>query len=370
MADSPFTVVKECAHTGARLGLLRTGHGVVETPAFMPVGTQATVKALTPQELRQCGAQMILSNTYHLYLRPGHRLIQEMGGLHRFMGWDGPILTDSGGFQIYSLAPMRRIMEEGARFRSHIDGSYHTLTPELAVEVQEALGSDIMMCLDTCIPYPASREEVVEATELTTRWARRCQEARTRGDLLLFAIVQGGMDPELRRAHARELAAMGFDGYAIGGLSVGEPKELMYRMVAETAPVLPRNGPRYLMGVGTPEDLVEAVSHGIDLFDCVMPTRNARNGMLFTAAGRLVIKNSIYARDPRPVEEGCTCYTCRHFSRAYLRHLFVSKELLSYRLNTIHNVHFYLRTMEEIREALFQGRFQEFKREFLQRREG
>ncbi len=369
MEPQPFSIITTCQGSRARLGLLRTLHGPIETPVFMPVGTQATVKALAPRDLEECRAQIILGNTYHLYLRPGHRLIQETGGLHGFMGWNGPILTDSGGFQVYSLAPMRRISEEGVKFRSHIDGSYHLLTPELAMEIQQSLGSDIMMCLDSCIPYPASREEVEEATRLTTRWARRCKASHTRKELLLFGIVQGGMDARLRRRHAQELQEIGFDGYALGGLSVGEPKELMYEMVAETTPVLPTERPRYLMGVGTPEDIVNAVSMGIDMFDCVMPTRNARNGMLFTATGRLVIKNSRYKRDFRPVEEGCQCYTCRNFSRAYLRHLFISKELLSYRLNTIHNVHFYLRLMENIREALFQGRFMEFKREFLNKRE-
>ncbi len=370
MRGSPhFSVIRRCSATGARLGLLRTGHGPIETPAFMPVGTQATVKALTPDELAACGARIILGNTYHLYLRPGHHLIRDMGGLHSFMGWNGPILTDSGGFQIYSLAAMRKITEEGARFRSHIDGSYHTLTPELAIEIQESLGSDIMMCLDTCIPYPSSPEEVRRATDLTTRWAARCKRSKTREDLLLFGIVQGGMDPELRRLHAVQLQEIGFDGYALGGLSVGEPKEKMYEMIEATVPALDTDYPRYVMGVGTPEDLVNAVALGVDLFDCVMPTRNARNGMLFTWEGRLVIKNSRYARDSRPIEPGCGCYTCRNFSRAYLRHLFISKELLSYRLNTIHNVHFYLSLMEAIREAIFQDRFHEFKKRFLEKGE-
>ncbi len=364
-----FLVTKRCSRTRARRGLLKTLHGEVETPAFMPVGTQATVKALSPEELLECGAQIILGNTYHLYLRPGHQLIAEMGGLHRFMSWKQPILTDSGGFQIFSLAGMRKITEQGAKFRSHIDGSYHMLTPELAIEIQEALGADIMMCLDTCIPYPSSEKEVMEATMLTTRWARRCRDARTRDDLLLFGIVQGGMDPALRREHAQELQEIGFDGYALGGLSVGEPKEKMYEMIHETVPVIQEEAPVYVMGVGTPEDLVQGVSMGVDLFDCVMPTRNARNGMLFTWDGRLVIKNTRYAKDPRPIDENCNCYTCRNYSRAYLRHLFVSKELLSYRLNTIHNVHFYLQLMRTMRDAISQDQFEEFKTKFFKRRE-
>lgn len=353
-----------------RRGRLHVLHGVVETPAFMPVGTQATVKALSPEDLRACGAQMILANTYHLYLRPGHRLIQGLGGLHRFMAWDGPILTDSGGFQVYSLAAFRKVEEEGVIFRSHLDGSPHTLTPELAIEIQEALGSDIMMCLDTCIPYPSSEKEVAEATELTTRWARRSLAVRTRPDLLLFAIIQGGMSNEWRKRSVEGLLEPGgFDGYAIGGLSVGEPKDLLFSMIECTRPLIPARYPVYLMGVGSPEDLVEAVSRGVDLFDCVMPTRNARNGMLFTSWGRIVIKNAEYARDQGPIEPDCTCYTCRTFTRAYLRHLFLARELLAYRLLTIHNLTYYLGLMDEIRNAIGKGQFDAFKKAFYSRRE-
>ncbi len=369
LQDQTFIELHHQAGAPYRLGRLKTAHGDVFTPAFMPVGTQATVKALTPDELKECGAQIILGNTYHLFLRPGHELIREMGGLHKFMGWDRPILTDSGGFQVYSLAPLRRIEEEGVTFRSHIDGSLQHLTPESAVEIQEALGSDIMMCLDTCIHYPAERKEVEWATELTTRWAARCAQARKREDLLLFAIIQGGMDPDLRRKSTRDLVDLDLDGYAIGGLSVGEPKELMLEMIEVTRPHIPDRYPVYLMGVGTPEDLVEAVYRGVDMFDCVLPTRNARNGMLFTSFGRVVIKNSQFAKDPRPIDPECTCYTCRNFSRAYLRHLFVAKELLAYRLNSIHNVHYFLDLFRKIREAIGQDRFQAFRQEFYSKRE-
>ncbi|NDY43177.1 tRNA guanosine(34) transglycosylase Tgt [Dissulfurirhabdus thermomarina] len=357
----------ECA---ARAGRLHTVHGEVPTPAFMPVGTQATVKSLTPEDLHGLGARILLGNTYHLYLRPGHERIRRLGGLHRFMGWDGPILTDSGGFQVYSLAALARIEEEGAVFRSHVDGSLHRLTPELAVEVQEALGSDVMMCLDTCIPYPAGEAEVARASGLTTRWAARCLAARRRPELRLFGIVQGGMDPVWRRRSAEELAALGFDGYALGGLSVGEPKALMLEMVETARPCLPADRPVYAMGVGTPEDLVECVARGVDLFDCVLPTRNARNGQLFTSFGRIVIKNARYKEDPGPVDPACTCYTCRHFSRAYLRHLFVARELLAYRLNTIHNLHYFLELMRRMREAIERDAFEAFRRDFYQRREG
>ncbi len=360
-----FQHISSCSTTKARRGRVNTFHGSFETPAFMPVGTQATVKAMCPEELDGMGAQIILGNTYHLYLRPGHRLIEKLGGLHGFMAWDRPILTDSGGFQVFSLAQFRKIEEEGAVFRSHIDGSLHKLTPELAIEVQESLGADIMMCLDTCIPYPAAEKEVRESTALTTRWARRCLEARRRRELLLFPIVQGGMDPVLRADHTRELVSMGFDGIALGGLSVGEPKEMLFEMIEVSRPLIPEKYPVYVMGVGTPEDLVMGVARGVDMFDCVMPTRNARNGMLFTSTGRIVIKNACYADDPRPVDEKCGCYTCSTFSRAYLRHLFMARELLAYRLNTIHNLHFYLHLMKQIREAIERDEFAGFMRDFL-----
>lgn len=363
-----FEHLKSCSTTSARLGKVHTHHGAFDTPAFMPVGTQATVKSVSPAELMETGAQIILGNTYHLYLRPGHRLIEKMGGLHRFMGWDLPILTDSGGFQVFSLAQFRKIEEEGAVFRSHIDGSLHKLTPELAVEIQESLGSDIMMCLDTCIPYPASEKEVRESTALTSRWARRCLDARKRKELLLFPIVQGGMDRKLRELHTLELVDMGFDGIALGGLSVGEPKEMLFEMIEASRPLIPTCYPVYVMGVGTPEDLVNGVAKGVDMFDCVMPTRNARNGMLFTSTGHIVIKNACFTSDPRPIDNECGCYTCRNFSRAYLRHLFIARELLAYRLNTIHNLYFYLNLMRRIRDAVETDTFGAFIRDFMGRR--
>lgn len=353
----------------ARRGRLHTAHGVVETPAFMPVGTQATVKSLTPEDLEGIGAQIILGNTYHLYLRPGHEIIRELGGLHRFMGWTGPILTDSGGFQVYSLAALGKVEEQGVTFRSHIDGSLHKLTPELVMDIQAALGSDIMMCLDSCIPYPAAKEYVKNATELTTRWAKKSIETRPRGDSLLFSIVQGGMDPSWRKRSVLDLLEFDFDGYAIGGLSVGEPKELMFEMIDITRPLIPDKYPVYVMGVGSPEDLVEGVSRGVDMFDCVMPTRNARNGMLFTSFGHIVIKNARFAKDSRPIDPSCTCYTCRHYSRAYLRHLFIAKELLAHRLNTIHNLHYFLHLTSEMRKAIEKDKFEAFKQEFYSKRE-
>lgn len=364
MTKKIFKEIKKCSDSSARLGQLETLHGTVQTPVFMPVGTQATVKSMTPEELKSINAQIVLGNTYHLYLRPGHQLIGRLGGLHRFMGWDRPILTDSGGFQVFSLASMRKIDEEGALFRSHLDGSLHKLTPELAIEIQETLGSDIMMCLDTCIPYPSEPEEVIKNTDLTTRWARRCLEARKRDELLLFAIVQGGMDFILRKQHTLQLLEMDFDGYALGGLSVGEPKAMLFEMIDASRPEIPDHFPVYVMGVGTPEDLVEAVNLGVDMFDCVMPTRNARNGMLFTSQGHIVIKNARYAEDPKPVDEKCGCYVCRNFSRAYLRHLFMARELLAYRLNTLHNLYYYLSLMSDIRQAIEQDRFAEFRKNF------
>lgn len=330
----------------------------------MPVGTQATVKAVTPEDLEQLGAQIILGNTYHLFIRPGNELIKKFGGLHSFMNWKKPILTDSGGFQIFSLKDLATITEEGAAFRSHLDGTRLFLSPEDAVKVQEDLGSDIMMVLDTCIPWPASREETVNSTALTARWAARSRKAQSDTGQLLFGIVQGGMYPDLRQQAAEELIEIGFDGYAMGGLSVGEPKELMYEMTEATVQHLPETHPVYLMGVGTPEDLVESVYRGVDMFDCVMPTRNARNGMLFTSQGRLVIKNSRYREDRRPPDEQCSCYTCRNYSRAYLRHLFMSREILAYQLNSIHNLHYYCSLMADIRNAIEQDNFTMFRKNF------
>ncbi|ADI85370.2 tRNA guanosine(34) transglycosylase Tgt [Geobacter sulfurreducens] len=367
MAAIQFRLLKQDG--AARLGSLTTPHGLIETPIFMPVGTQATVKAMTPEELDAIGARIILANTYHLYIRPGHELIRRMGGLHRFMHWDRPILTDSGGFQVFSLNELRKISEEGVRFQSHLDGSYHIIRPEDAVAIQEALGSDIAMCFDECTPYPATHDYARRSMELTTRWARRCKDARRRGDQALFGIVQGGMYRDLREQSAAELVEIGFDGYAVGGLSVGEEKEHMYGVMEWTAPLLPVDQPRYVMGIGTPEDLVEAVWRGFDMFDCVMPTRNARNGMLFTSFGRLNIKGAAYAEDQGPVDPACGCYVCRNYSRAYLRHLYRSGEILASRLNTYHNLAYYLDLMAQIRTAIAEERFDSFRREFYARRE-
>ena len=366
---SPYTLIKKSSQCPARLGQVKTHHGLFDTPVFMPVGTQATVKGVTPYSLKELGASIILGNTYHLFIRPGHELIKEFGGLHKFMAWDRPILTDSGGFQIFSLRKLAKITEEGAAFKSHLDGANLFLSPEDAVSVQEAFGSDIMMCLDTCIPYPASRSEVQKATALTSRWAARSRKTHDRQAGLLFGIVQGGMYADLRAEAVEELVKIGFDGYALGGLSVGEPKELMMEMTERTAQLMPQDFPIYLMGVGTPEDLVEGVFRGVDMFDCVMPTRNARNGMLFTSTGRLVIKNAQYHRDHRPVDESCSCYTCQNFTRAYLRHLYMAKEILSCTLNSIHNLHYFVGLMHDIREAIKKDRFVEFRKEFYAKRE-
>jgi queuine tRNA-ribosyltransferase len=354
----------------ARSGRLTTGHGVVETPAFMPVGTRGTVRSLTPDDLRAVGAQIVLANTYHLMLRPGHELVRSLGGLHRFMGWDGPILTDSGGFQVFSLAKLRKITEEGVEFRSPVDGALHFLTPELSVEVQHALGADIIHPLDECLAYPADREATERSLELTLRWAKRSQTAHVRSaspGQALFGIVQGGTYPDLRRRAVDEMVAMDFDGFAIGGMAVGEPKDMMYDLTALVAGLLPFERPRYLMGVGKPEDLIEAVGRGVDLFDCVLPTRNARNGQAFTSQGPLVIKQAQYARDSRPLDEGCECYTCQRFSRAYLRHLFVSEELLIYRLLTLHNLHFFLSLMAAMRAAIAAGTLGRLRARFFDR---
>ena len=328
------------------------------------MGTQATVKALDPRDLRELGAELVLANTYHLYLRPGADLIAELGGLHRFMGWDGPILTDSGGFQVFSLAERRKVRDEGVEFRSHIDGSRHLFTPEMVIRVQEQLGADIIMVLDECAP-PTDRAYNEQALARTHAWAARCRAAQTRDDQALFGIVQGGVFADLRRQSAEFLVGLDFPGYAIGGLSVGESKEQMYAMLDVTTPLLPAGKPRYLMGVGAPEDLLEGVARGVDLFDCVLPTRLARNAALLTRRGRLNIRNARFERDPAPIEEGCGCYTCRHFSRAYLRHLFKAGEILAARLATIHNVHFLLQLMRDIRAAIAADRFSAFKAEFL-----
>ena len=361
-----YELIKRCPRTGARAGRLHTPHGVFETPMFMPVGTQATVKAVSPEELKEMGAQVILSNTYHLYLRPGVDLVAEAGGLHKFMSWDRGILTDSGGFQVFSLSPLRKITEEGAVFRSHIDGSTQFLSPEIATQAQMDLGADIIMAFDECIPYPAEHDYAKQSTERTTRWAERCLKAHHKRGQALFGIVQGGMYKDLRASSAKELAALDFPGYGIGGLSVGEPKELMYEMLGHTTHLLPENKPRYLMGVGTPDCLAEAVGLGIDMFDCVFPTRVARNGTAMVKSGKLVVRNLPYARDFAPIEEGCQCYTCRHYSRAYLRHLLKAEEIFALRLMSIHNLYFLLNFTREMRRAILEDRFLAFKENFLE----
>ncbi len=360
-----FSVTHTDSHTQARLGCMMTAHGRVQTPAFMPVATQATVKAMTPRELREIGAEIILANAYHLYLRPGLERIEQAGGLHRFMAWDGPILTDSGGFQVFSLKSLCRLSEQGVEFRSHLDGSVHLLTPESVIRAQERLGVDIAMVLDECPPAQVSFAEAERAQALTLRWAERARASRTRDDQAVFGIVQGGVFPELREQSARALVELGFCGYAIGGLSVGEDPAVTHATAAHTVRFLPAARPRYIMGVGTPTQLVRYVALGCDMFDCVMPTRNARNGSLFTRTGRLNIRRAEFASDPRPVEEGCGCYTCQNFSRAYLRHLAVAGEILSARLNTIHNLYFYQSLMRTMRAALAAGRFADFARPFL-----
>ena len=408
-----FKIVSTDGNT--RLGQIQTQRGIINTPAFIPVGTNATVKAMNQDEMKELGAEIILANTYHLYLRPGHEAIKELGGLHKFMNWHGPILTDSGGFQVFSLSPLRKITGEGVEFRSHLDGSTHFLTPELVMEIQTVLGADIAMAFDECAPYPASREYALNSLELTTKWAKRCFEVRNKvvknpplppfvkgginmddvfaegradegvfakergllnpplkkGDLggfseinqALFAIVQGGMYNDLRKQSAEQLIERDFDGYAIGGLSVGEPKELMYEVINFTTPLLPDNKPRYLMGVGDLIDVLEAVGAGIDMFDCVMPTRNARNGTLFTSTGRISIKREEFKTDSSTLDLDCRCYTCCNYSRAYLRHLFMSREILSMRLNTLHNLHFYLDFFKRMRKAIQDERFEDFRKE-------
>jgi queuine tRNA-ribosyltransferase len=361
-----FKILNIDQGSAARRGLLSTEHGDVQTPAFMPVGTQGTVKSLTPDMVKSLGAEMILCNTYHLYLRPGHQLIASLGGLHRFMNWSNPILTDSGGFQVYSLGKLRKITEEGVIFQSHIDGSRHKITPELAVEIQEALNSDIMMCLDECTPYPATFQEAKASLSLTLSWAERSRKSEEPSSFqALYGIIQGGMYPELRKRAVEKITAMDFDGYALGGVSVGEPKQLMEQIVAETTPLLPVDRPHYLMGVGTPEDIVKAVACGIDLFDCVMPTRCARHGLLFTNKEKVVIKSARYRTDSGPLDSDCDCYTCRNFSRAYLRHLYMAGEILAMTLNTLHNIRYYMRLMEQIRKAIEGNSYAAFKDRFL-----
>ena len=347
----------------ARTGVISTERGDIQTPIFMPVGTKGTVKAVLPDQLKELGAQIILGNTYHLFLRPGHELVKNtFGSLHKMMKWDRPILTDSGGFQVFSLGPLRKIREEGVDFRSHIDGSKQFISPEISIEIQEALGSDIMMAFDECPALPCSKEYMKDSMDRTTRWAKRCLDAR-KTNAALFGIFQGGVDVELRKKHLEDISALPFDGFAIGGLSVGEEKEDMYRVIEEIAHLMPQDKPRYLMGVGTPRDIIKAIMEGIDMFDCVMPTRNARNGQLFTWKGPINIKKREYAKDTSPIDEQCQCYACRNFSKAYLHHLFRAGEYLSPILNTIHNLHFYLDLVTKARTEIENGRIEEFYKE-------
>jgi len=351
-----FQVIKQHSHSAARLGRLLTPHGEIETPVFMPVGTQGTVKALSPEDVTQCGSNIILGNTYHLYLRPGHSVIQSLGGLHRFMNWDKSILTDSGGFQVFSLNTLAKVTEEGVTFKSHIDGSTHFFSPELSMEIQEALGSDIAMTLDEPTPYPSNHTTTEASLKLSSRWAARCKTAHQLESQSLFGIIQGGMYKDLRTQSTKEITEIGFPGYAIGGLSVGEEKNIMYDIAAHTAEYLPKNKPRYLMGVGTPEDLRQCSGMGIDMFDCVMPSRNARNGSLFTSQGKINIRNLQYKTDDSPLDPECACYTCKNYSRAYLRHLFIADEIFVMRLNTLHNINFYQKRMQSIRNAILEDK--------------
>ncbi len=358
-----FEVVKRSADGRARAGVLHTPHGAVPTPVFMPVGTQASVKTVAPDELRALGARIILGNTYHLYLRPGHDLIWRAGGLHDFMSWDRAILTDSGGYQVFSLGPLRKITERGVEFRSHIDGSRHMFTPERVMEIQMAIGSDIAMCFDECAPYPCDPDYARKSTAMTARWAERCLAAHDGTEQALFGIVQGSVYPDLRRQSAADMASLGFPGFGIGGLSVGEPKDVMYAMLDETVPHLPEDKPRYLMGVGSPDALLEAVARGIDMFDCVLPTRIARNGTVFTREGRIIVRDAAYAEDFRPLDPGCDCFACQSFTRAYIRHLLKAGEVLGIRLTSVHNLRHLVRMMEEIRESIIDGSFDEYRKE-------
>lgn len=364
-----FVLLNNDDTTLARRGQVVTRRGVVETPVFMPVGTLGTVKGMLPEALEEIGAQIILGNTYHLLLRPGHDLVKKLGGLHQFMHWDKPILTDSGGFQVFSLGDLRKIDEQGVSFQSHIDGSKYVLTPESSISIQESLGSDIIMVFDECIPHPSTREYTAASTARSGRWAKRCKDAHKNKDARLFGIVQGGMYHDLRTESAEELIDIGFDGYAIGGLSVGEEADLMYEMMDHTLPLLPHDSPRYVMGVGTPENLIEAIARGADMFDCVMPTRNARNGLLFTSFGKISIKQARYREDATPIDPDCSCYVCRNYSRAYLRHLFQCNEILSSVLNTHHNLSYYLNLMASARKAIENKAFGLFRNEFYRKRE-
>lgn len=363
-----YELIKTCKQTGARLGIVHTPHGSFETPTFMPVGTQATVKAMSPEELKEMNAGIILSNTYHLWLRPGNDIVKEAGGLHKFMNWDRPILTDSGGFQVFSLSQFRKIEEEGVHFRNHLNGDKLFLSPEKAMEIQNDLGSDIMMAFDECPPYPATHEYMLQSVDRTTRWAKRCKEAHQRPDEQgLFGIIQGGEYEDLRRRSAEALVELDFPGYAVGGLSVGEPKDVMNRVLDFTTPLMPADKPRYLMGVGSPDSLIDGSIRGIDMFDCVLPTRIARNGTLMTSEGRMVIKNAKYARDFRPIDESCDCYTCKNYTRAYVRHLLRTEETFGLRLTSYHNLRFLIKLMEDVRQAIREDRLGDFKEEFFEK---
>lgn len=368
MSAIRYELIKTCKQSGARLGILHTPHGSYETPMFMPVGTLATVKTMSPEELKEMGAGVILSNTYHLWLRPGHEIVQEAGGLHKFMNWDQAILTDSGGFQVFSLTKLRRIEEEGVYFRNHLNGDKLFLSPEKAIEIQNSLGADIIMAFDECPPYPATHEYMKQSVERTSRWAERCLSAHKRPDTQgLFGIVQGGIYEDLRKLSAEHLVSLDFPGYAIGGLSVGEPKDEMNQVLEFTTPLLPADKPRYLMGVGSPDSLIDGAIRGIDMFDCVLPTRIARNGTVMTSSGRLVVKNAAYARDYRPLDENCDCYTCRNYTRAYIRHLIKCDETFGIRLTTYHNLYFLIKLMEQVREAIKEDRLLDFREEFFER---
>jgi len=365
-----FKLIHKDKSSKARIGKLTTAHGEVDTPVFMPVGTQGTVKALSNAELETCGAEIILGNTYHLYLRPGLDVIKKAGGLHKFMGWSMPILTDSGGYQVFSLAKLRKLTEDGAEFSSHIDGAKHVLTPEKAVEIQQVLGSDIVMTFDECVHYPAARDYVEQSLELTTRWAQRSKE-RFEGSKerkqLLFGIVQGGTYLDLREKAVKDLVKIGFDGYAIGGVSVGEPENLIYEIAEYTASLLPEDKARYLMGVGMPCDILEAIARGVDMFDCVVPTRNGRNGQAFTMDGDIQLRNAQYKEDFNPIEKSCECYACRNHTRSYIRHLFNTEEILGLRLVSLHNIHFYVRLIKLSRQAILENRFNAFKDDLVKR---
>ena len=362
-----YELIKTCKQTGARLGRVHTPHGSFETPVFMPVGTLATVKTMSPEELTEIGAGIILSNTYHLWLRPGEDIIEEAGGLHKFMNWDGSILTDSGGFQVFSLSDLRKIEEEGVHFRNHISGEKLFLSPEKAMHIQNSLGSDIMMAFDECPPYPAEHKYMKNSVERTSRWAERCLEAHKRPqDQGLFGIVQGGEYEDLRRQSAKDLTSLDFPGYAIGGLSVGEPKDVMNRVLEFTTPLLPNEKPRYLMGVGSPDSLIDGAIRGVDMFDCVLPTRIARNGTLMTSQGRLVVRNAKYARDFSPIDPNCDCYTCKNYTRAYVRHLIKTDETFGLRLTSYHNLYFLVKLMEQVRQAIREDRLGDFREEFFE----